>query len=111
MIVLPSVAWVSGYSHNAIKYQLMLILKLEAVSKLSATSLSPEIGDNKAPCTGNSGDWPKSGNAASADFRTHPEGLGLFSRISALFVAHLATAKPRSSRLELRKNNSRRGRR
>ncbi len=70
-------------SRGAIAYRV-----LEAVSKLSAVALAPEIGDGKAPCAGNGGSISKRGNAAGADFRRQPEGPGLFFRTSALFVAH-----------------------
>ena len=63
---------------------------LEAVSKIDAGALRPEIGDSKTPCAGNSGSISKRGNAASADFRVQPEGPGPFSRIFSLFVVHLA---------------------
>jgi hypothetical protein len=72
-------------------------------------ALRPEIAESKAACAENSGAISKRGNAASADFKAQPFGPGLFLHISALFVAHLATVKPRFSRLERRKNNSRRG--
>jgi hypothetical protein len=84
---------------------------LEAISTLSATALRSDIGDNKAPCAGDSGSIPKRGNAGSADVRPQPAGPGLFSRISALLVACLATAKQHFSRLELRENSALRGRR
>jgi len=60
----------------------------EAVPIISATALHPEIGDNKAPCAGNSHSISKRGNAVSADFRAQPEGPGPFFRNSALFVTH-----------------------
>jgi hypothetical protein len=69
----------------------------EAVSKIDASALRPEIGHfkfslGKTPCTSVSGSIFKRGNAASADFRGQPEGPGPFpfSRILSLFVVHLA---------------------
>lgn len=65
--------------------------ELEMVSTLPAIALSSDFG------------------LRIVDFRAHPEGPGPFLRISASFVAHLVTVKQRSSRLELRKDNDRRG--
>jgi len=58
------------------------------VSKISATALHPEIGDDKTPCASVNHSIAKRGNAVSADFRVQPEGPGPFFLISALFVTY-----------------------
>ncbi len=68
---------------------------LEAVSKIDAGALRPDIGPfkfslGKAPCASVSGSIFKRGNTVSADFRVQPEGPGPFSRIFSLLVVHLA---------------------
>ena len=80
----------------------------EPVSTSFTVALAPKKLGYKTRCAGNSGSIAKHRNAVDGLFGSNPKGRWLFSRISALLVAHLATAKPRSSRLELRENSRRR---
>ena len=81
---------------------------LEPASNLFMVALAPKKLGYKAQCAGNSDSIAKHCNAVDGLFGPNPKGRWLFSRISAVLVAHLATAKPRSSRLELRENSRRR---
>jgi hypothetical protein len=83
---------------------------LEAVSKLSAVALGPKISDSKAPCAGNSGSISKRDNGASTDFRAQTRRAGAVFVHLCVVRRSLTPGQPRSSRLELHKNDSRRDR-